>query len=72
MKAEPPEDLQPFRWKEIMKSHALLIHLSITFMLFWVGSWVFNHFPYPIIGIFNAVSYPLIQLYQFIKKRKEN
>lgn len=72
MKAEPHENLQPFRRKETMKLDTFLMHIVISCLLFWAGSWVFNHFPYPIVGIFIAAGYPLIQLYRFIKKGKQN
>lgn len=55
-----------------MKPDALIRNTILCLVLFFLGVWLFNHFPYPLAGIAVAVAYPVFLIYQYAKKASKN
>lgn len=46
----------------------IFLNSVLIILLFCIGAWLFNHFPYPIIGIIVCVAYPIYLVRKFVMK----
>lgn len=47
-----------------------VLNVVLCIVLFLLGVWVFNHFPFPMAGIIIAFAYPLFLLFQYMKGKE--
>lgn len=55
--------------KSIYMLRKALVIIAVSLLLFLAGMWVFNHCPYPVIGLVIAFIYPISLIWLYLKRK---